>query len=502
MQMKLSKRELIAVSALLVTILLLGIFKFIIMPQRAKLNVLETTRVEKLAELNKLKADAASNGELYVELLSREQEVNEKADKFFREVNQEDIILLIQQFSTQSGLNIPNITFPENRIEQVQLPLDEAAKKDAVEGTEAVETPPATEGDAPVLNEEGEEVPTVDLVVHSADLEYAGAYQSVIDFLKFVSSYDKKILIKDIKVVKNEDSSLTGNIVLDFYSIENILGTEDNIFEWEPNLDSIEGDPFAQFGDYIKQKQAEAQKLKAEEDAKNKANASKPEEKADSKKEPVGNKPIATVTPKPIDGDKGSGTSGSTSGGTSSGINGGSGNTGGNSGSGSVEPEKKPVSLNKTLVNFESLDNIFFIGNNKDILGTLGLNKDKKVEGNSSLSLKYDFVEKRQHNMANISFNNKAVIQTQPEGISLAIHPVQKNVGSVGIIIRDREGDEHKLKLTDDLNWDGWKTVSVDLPIEINYPAIVERIYVETFEFSEKLTGDMLLDDLKMIYDK
>lgn len=461
MTMKLTKREKLLIGLLILVMVSFLLYKFVIQPQRESLKTLESDRSVKLQQLSQLKEEIASESKLYVELLSLEDDINNKADHFFTKVTQADIILLMEEMTNTAKLKVPDIDFPESRIEEVILPDPEAeaeAEKEAVQGQEGEDEEEVEE--APAEVEEGEEEPPkVDLKVHSADLKYEGYYYAFLDFLKEISEYDKKIIVKDIKVSKDEDGYLRGNILLDFYSIENIIPDGEEMYAWGPNLGYVVGDPFSEFGDYAAQKQA-------------KENQAKSQEKTEEKDDPNSNIMESLKDMFVSSGDSGTGTDTST----------------------------ETIERGKTVIDFDKKDGMFFVGNNKDIKGSLSIDK-KKIQGTGSLNMKYDFVEKRQHNMANISFNNNVLIKEQPNTLTLSVNPVEKSQATIGVIIRDREGIDYKLELSDNLNWNGWDTIAVDLPVDINYPAIIERIYVETEDFHEKLTGNLLIDDLKLIYD-
>lgn len=478
--MKLSKREKVFIGILLVVIVSFLLYNFVIKPQRESLEALKSDRSVKLQELSALKEEVASESKLYIELLSLEDDVNKKADKFFTNVTQEDIILLTEEFSNAAKLQIPNINFPANRVEELTLPdpKEEGEGKEDLDVLGEVESEDrGSQEDQASSNDDGEEKPRIDLEVRSAQLEYEGYYYSFIDFLTQVADYKRKIIINDITVAKDEDGYLRGNIALDFYSIENILQSEEELYAWEPNLGYVVGDPFSQFGDY----------------ADNKATDEKERNDKDRDLQRVEAQTASTET-------SGGNKSEPTSGGAMNTILDKLENIGKDTDTSKPKDEIELLDRGKTVLDFEKKESMFFVGNNKDIKGSIDLNKKKKTQGESSLNLKYDFVEKRKHNMANISFNNNVLIKDQPESISLSINPIEKNNASLGVVIRDREGIDYKLKLTDDLNWNGWKTVGSDLPIDINYPAIIERIYVETEDFDEKLTGNMLIDDLRLIY--
>lgn len=445
--MKLNDREKIMLLILGVVSVSALLFFFVLQPQREKLAERTGTRSEKLAQLAELKEEIGNDNKLSVEIVSLEDEINKKADGFFTKLTQEDIILLIEEITAEAKLKIPEIEFPENRVEEIILPDGE--------GEVEAEKEPATEGETPTPTEgEEEEQAKLELEVHSADLKYEGYYYSFLDFLKGISKYEKKIIVKDISVTKDEDGYLRGNVMLDFYSIENIIPDGESMYAWAPNLGYIVGDPFLQFGDYAANKEAPTKEDKEEKPA----------------------DPTLDLFASILDKIE---------------------NIGKDNNSDDIGFSNR----GETIFGFERKDTMFFVGNNKDIKGIMELNKKEKTEGKSSLNFKYDFLEKRKNNVANISFNNNIVIKNQAEAISLAIKPLDKSEAVLGVVIRDREGIDYKLELTSDLDWNGWETVGVDLPIDINYPAIIERIYVETEDFYEKLTGSLLIDDMRLIYD-
>ena len=127
--MKLNKREIISLSILGLIIVSIGLYKFIIAPQRESLQTLKSQRDLKRGELSKLETDIASEGKLYVELLKLEDELGEKASKYFTTTTQEDIILLITEKLKENKLTVSSITFPETRLETIREKEEEEGEK-------------------------------------------------------------------------------------------------------------------------------------------------------------------------------------------------------------------------------------------------------------------------------------------------------------------------------------------------------------------------------------
>ncbi len=463
--MKLSKREKVFIFILITFIVSFLLYNFIIKPQRESLGMLKSDMSMKLQELSVLKQEIASESKLYIELLSLEDHVYEKADKFFTNVTQEDIILLTEEISDITKLQIHNIDFPESRVEELILLDYEVGSQDEEKLKEIKET---------IEDNDEEGKPKIDLKVYSINLEYEGYYYSFIDFMKKISDYKKKIIVNDIRVSKDEDGYLKGNIILDFYSIEDILDNEEELYVFDSNLDYATGDPFSQFEDYIvndrplDQENNDAYKDKnIDEDELQTLEIDNSDSSYDATK---------NILEEFED-------------------------TGKDKGKSESKGKTELIDRSVTVIDFEKEETMFFVADNKDIKGSIDLNKKEKTQGESSLNVRYDFIEKRKDNIANISFNNNVLMKDPPQSLLLSVYSIEESETTLGVVIRDRNGIDYKLDLTKNLNWNGWKTIGIDLPVGIEYPAIIEKIYIKTDDLYDKLTGDLLIDDLRLIYN-
>lgn len=71
---------------------------------------------------------------------------------------------------------------------------------------------------------------------------------------------------------------------------------------------------------------------------------------------------------------------------------------------------------------------------------------------------------------------------------------------NIGAVIIDAKGKEYKVELTKGVDWTQWQEVEVEMPVEITYPCMVQRIYVEGIGYDQKLTGKYLFDQLQVSY--
>lgn len=529
--MKLSKREFTLVAVLGLVLGSIGYYKYIIVPQTAIAASASVERAQKRNELVNFKTDIASNHKLKVELMKLQKKLNSESESYFLTLDQEEIILLLSDFAKETNVKVEAINFEEPRVEILEeeegdeksVSVDsseemkekkEVKKEEKEKKEDSSETKVTVEGDL-------EEDESDNLDVYTADLEYESSYASLLELLKLITSHDKRIMIKDININKEEteNQNIKGNISLDFYVIGKILGEEDSIYAWGATSGSILADPFSQFIGYYKPKEEDNSDSEETADEDNDdsllsanvsgaKNTEKIEDKSSSNNLNISSELNISGNSSSSVKDTGLGSNGNN---TKPGNTGSTGESGGSQ-NGNVskpnkpinpeKPEDKPKEIIKELFTFEDMSLLSFGSTiNEDIIkGEMILNKEKKIQGESSLNLKYDFVEKRRYNQAEVSFTNGLEITEQPKRLSLSVYPIEKNNCSLGVIVKDREGEEYRLPLTNNLDWDGWQTLSVALPIDINYPATVKSVYIESRGRYVKLTGDLLMDDLKLIY--
>ena len=689
--MKLNKREIILVAALVIVLGSMGYYKYIIVPQIAVASSTSIKREEKRKEFTRFKTDVASQDKLEDALMKLQEDFRNEAKSYYLTLEQAEIILLLNDFGKETNVKVDGIEFEEPRVEILtdeedpENPVAEEPVETKQENTEKKEDEKEEDtGDVEITVEGEEEEDESDQYdVYTVSLEYESNYSSLIELLTLITSYEKRIMIKDININKEESEEtkagiLKGNIKLDFYVIGKILDEEDKQYAWGANQGSASDNPFSEFSGYYIPSEIEVETEDSEKDKEDKTDEDKSEsteEKENIEKTENGQNSdstsdssnevsdsanssnnegskvsnttassgnsqstesstvssntsssegtrSSTVTSNTSivgstgnstgtsntgssesSGSSGSsrntrssestgssgdssntgssgntessggsnttGASGSTGNSGSSSNTGGSGSTGnsgnssntggsastgnsgsssntggsgstgnsgssntagssgstGNSGSSSntggssstgtsgssgdtkppVNPDKEdePTIGSKELFTFEELKTLKlskYEDSDKEIKGSLSLDKDRKTQGEHSLNLKYDFVKKRQLNTANITFNEDVIIKHQVKMLSLAVKPIEQNNNALGIVVEDREGTEYKLPLTKNLSWYGWKRLLVKLPLDIKYPATVKKIYVESTNFNEDLVGDLLIDNLRIRY--
>lgn len=159
-------------------------------------------------------------------------------------------------------------------------------------------------------------------------------------------------------------------------------------------------------------------------------------------------------------------------------------------------------SMGETIYGFENVDSLSFSSYPEAVTGSIGLSDESK-EGNKSVFLKYDFSKAQDTRAAYLNFSKE-------EGKGLAIKGYPSKLGiwvkgdNSGSWLRgnviDKNGKSHFIDFIQEIDFTDWKYLEANLPSNISYPIVLERIYpVETNNLN-KQSGTLLLDGLTAYY--
>ncbi|SNR86533.1 type IV pilus assembly protein PilO [Anaerovirgula multivorans] len=401
--MLLSKREKILVVLLAGMILLAGYYKFIMIPLNKNLSQLELDYKEKQLKYIQMKQELQSEVQLNNQIDALNNEILGLAKDFFGKIHQEDIILLLNDLILNSNIRISSLDFTPPRMESL------------VNGEENLQENDSEEFIAEIL---------------STQFHFEGDYGALIDFLRNIREYEKEIVINNISISNSKDGLLSGNLLLDFYSIPEVnkyFPEETSILHYGESIESDEDgiiNPFILYGDFI---EIEENNWSMDYDF---------------------NDNFRKMT---------------------------------------------------TLYGFED-EKVFFVGNPRDVYGTLSRDANA-VEGRYAIRMEYDFIRGGDRSVANLVFEgDRILIPRQPEVFGLWIYGFERSDHKIGAIVVDARGREYKLSLADRIDWLGWSLLETSLPVNITYPAMVQRIYVESESYSDKTKGHFLFDKMEVAY--
>ncbi|ABR49600.1 hypothetical protein Amet_3472 [Alkaliphilus metalliredigens QYMF] len=399
--MILNKREKILAFLLMGTVLLGSYYKFLIVPQVEALGQLRIDKELKQQGYITMNQSFQSEINIDEDFKNLNSDFLDIAKNYFGELEQEDTILILNEFLLYETIKIPEINFTQPRNEIIQGEEDN----------------------------ENTYLDSASIEVTSIQFNYQTNYEGLISFLKEIGEYDKKIIVNSLNITNDMNGLLSGNMTIDFYAVPQVskyfpkkpsvltyFSTDDIEAENQPN-------PFDGF--YLIERESEEVYLEYD-------------EYNDSWKK-------------------------------------------------------------DTIYGFEA-QNTFFVGNPRDIIGSVSQNTNS-MEGRYATKLEYDFIRSREYSVANLVFEGEPItIDRQPETFGLWAYSFETNNHSIGAVLIDSKGREFKVSLVNNVDWTGWNNIEVSLPIEITYPATVQRLYVESTGFSDKSKGHFLFDKLEVLY--
>ncbi len=207
-KVKLSKREKNLLIGLGIVFLFWGYYHFIISPQLKNLGVKQKDKTYYENEPVKAQTIIASEKEIDNKFTYMNNEIESLSKKYFPKIDQSRFIFLINELLEGTDLFIQNISFSTQRTEGIGDALVEAM---------------------------------------SVTLPYEGEYSSLILFLERIREYSPKAIIKDVSIGINEKKLLSGTILLDFYSLPDLV--EDVSSGYLFDSGEINPDPFYSFED-------------------------------------------------------------------------------------------------------------------------------------------------------------------------------------------------------------------------------------------------------------
>ncbi|ARE87552.1 hypothetical protein [Clostridium formicaceticum] len=407
--MVLNRREKILIG-LLAGMVLLGVYyKFLLVPLGEDLSQLRLDKQEKEFEYLQAKQKLASEVQLKDDTSNLHNEIFDFAGVFFGSMQQEDVILLLNDFILENTLRISSLSFLEARTETFYSGEEDQEASDENQLT---------------------------VEVFSAQINFESDYEGLMDFLQRIREYDKKILAKNLRINNNSGGQLSGNLLLDFYSVPEVdkyLPQENSILHFATSGEDEEKVPWNPF---------------------TAVNFFDEAEEGSSLIESGGSMEVAT---------------------------------------------QENLTRKTLLYGFES-ENIFFVGEPRDIFGMISLDTNS-IEGRYAAKVQYDFIRGREYNAANLVFEGDPItIIRQPEILALSIYAYENNNHRIGVVLIDSKGREFKVPLVQGVDWFGWRSVETTLPVEVTYPAVLQRIYMESEDFADKLKGHFLFDKLEVAY--
>lgn len=132
-------------------------------------------------------------------------------------------------------------------------------------------------------------------------------------------------------------------------------------------------------------------------------------------------------------------------------------------------------------------------GDTSTVTGSVFSTTTPVYHGKKSLKMTYTFKPSSNQQIAYTAFTVPMDIPADASSVNMWLHG-KKQGHAAKLEVVDRNGKTHYLKLTDNINFTGWKYLSAQLPAEVALPAKVTKFYICANSVSETLTSAVYLD--------
>ena len=157
------------------------------------------------------------------------------------------------------------------------------------------------------------------------------------------------------------------------------------------------------------------------------------------------------------------------------------------------------VIVGNTTVPLESFETngAKWAGDTSSVTGKVEVVKEDKYHGNQSLKMTYTFMPSSNKQVAYAVFSEPILISEEASSVNMWLK-AQKQGHGAKIEVVDQTGKSYFLKLSDSLDFEGWKYVSATLPQEMVLPAQVTKLYTYSNSNESKLTTTLNIDHVSM----
>ena len=120
----------------------------------------------------------------------------------------------------------------------------------------------------------------------------------------------------------------------------------------------------------------------------------------------------------------------------------------------------------------------------------------------TSYDFKYTIDTNQETLEASIAFNQGFIIKEQHDYISTWIKSKTVTGHEIHLELHDALGEVFDLVVTSGVDWKDWQIKEIDLPIEINYPAKIVRMYVTPSEYKQVQSGELIINGIQVADEK
>ncbi|WP_035289725.1 hypothetical protein [Clostridium sp. KNHs214] len=254
--MKISKREQLLLSVLVVLCLGLLYYKLILAKQNRQINDLMIKKANYEEKVSKIKNKIARQPKIKSDIKKVNSKIMEDVRMIFPEIEQERIIIAINKLLNDSNLTGNVINFTESKLvnlsgednkDNKKRKEDKALNSNELTGLvqkyneiNGEENNKVNNKKATIENKKG---PSGQAEKMSININFKGNHPSLMNFIKSVEGFSKKIIISKIDINTSDGNNLSGILTLDIYGIPQF--NVDEYIPYDFDVPHGKNDPFA-----------------------------------------------------------------------------------------------------------------------------------------------------------------------------------------------------------------------------------------------------------------
>lgn len=478
--MTISKKEKILLLVLLVLLISAGYYFFFYRSHSTELANLKEEKKNLLMEYDLLQSKLIAADGLQDKIAEKAKRIKTIADKNYGKLKQENQTVLIKKLARDTGLKIESITYEsavvsladldaqlqsklseqralEIRSGQVSELENDKAKSDETPAdgdsseTKSSEDSKGSENSGERSEEDTKLLESSFVDILTATINFKGDYKDMDEYLKNVYKNKKSVIVQELSFDSGKPENKSGVLKLSFYGIRELEHFVDNEVVFKTTSSRGGKDKaFSPYDTFVD--------LKALADTI--TDASSKVVVADEQ-DNVGLDKLGSTNTDSNDGKNG---------------------------------RKDPDS--KTLESFETFD-VFFVGE-KYCSGEVAPSTLASV-GNKSVRLYYEFENPELVNRANVVFDkNKKMIYSKASSIGISVYTYQPlGENTMGAVLVDSRGEEYEVFFDISPKAKNWIYADAAMSDGIEYPCMVQRIFLQGEGIHQTLKGTVYIDDLR-----
>lgn len=157
------------------------------------------------------------------------------------------------------------------------------------------------------------------------------------------------------------------------------------------------------------------------------------------------------------------------------------------------------VTVGEAVVPIQSFEEIVgkWGGDTATVKGKVEPSKEIKYHGQQSLKITYTFDKDTNKQAAYAVFDQPIEVPSESKSLNMWVYAKGQN-DTLRLQLQDANGKTYYLKVTDSLQYDGWKYQTVAIPEEVQLPAKVSKIYVTSNNNTAKRENAVYIDHLSI----